>query len=133
MILFISNLLKKCGLYNNKYLIAIYPILAYILVRLCIYKNVQLVYIIAIEVALMTFMSGMLTLWGLIFKKKTENEIATILEVHPYRVKTALRNVYNYSLDEVKQALIDLATLDSKIKNGQYDRFVDFEMFLASR
>ena len=74
-------------------------------------------------------------LHAIILKKenKQEQEIASLLEVHPYRVKLALKNTVNYSLNDVKNILIDLATLDSKIKSGQYDRYVDFELFLASK
>ena len=74
-------------------------------------------------------------LQSLILKKenKTESEIASILQIHPYRVKLALRNVINYSLNDVKQILVDLATLDSKIKTGELDRYVDFEIFLSSK
>ena len=71
----------------------------------------------------------------LILKKenKSEQEIATILQVHPYRIKLSLRNAVNYPLNDIKQILIELSNLDSKIKTGEYDRYVDFEMFLASK
>lgn len=64
---------------------------------------------------------------------KKEDEIAKILEVHPYRIKLAAKYLVNYSLNSVKQILIDLASLDAKIKIGENDRYVDFELFLASR
>lgn len=71
----------------------------------------------------------------LILKKqnKKENEIATILEVHPYRVKMAIKHGNNYSLNDVKKILVDLATLDAKIKTGEADRYIDFELFLATK
>lgn len=64
---------------------------------------------------------------------KNDNEIATYLNVHPYRVKMAIRHLQNYNLNDVKNILIDLATLDAKIKSGESDRFVDFELFLSTK
>ena len=64
---------------------------------------------------------------------KKEQDIATTLEVHPYRVKMASKHSSNYPLSEVKKILVDLATLDAKIKTGEYDRYVDFELFLATK
>ena len=71
----------------------------------------------------------------LILKKenKKEADIATILQVHPYRVKMAIKHGYNYSLNDVKKILVELATLDAKIKTGEADRYVDFELFLATK
>ena len=71
----------------------------------------------------------------LILKKenKKEADIATILQVHPYRVKMAIKHGYNYSLNDVKNILVELATLDAKIKTGEADRYVDFELFLATK
>ena len=71
----------------------------------------------------------------LILKKenKKEADIATILQVHPYRVKMAIKHGYTYSLNDVKKILVELATLDAKIKTGEADRYVDFELFLATK
>lgn len=66
-------------------------------------------------------------------ENKKEAEIATFLEVHPYRVKMAIKHGNNYSLNDVKKILIDLATLDAKIKTGEADRYIDFELFLATK
>ena len=56
-----------------------------------------------------------------------------MLQVHPYRVKMAIKHGVNYSLKDVKQILVDLANLDAKIKTGEADRYVDFELFLATK
>jgi DNA polymerase-3 subunit delta len=64
---------------------------------------------------------------------KQDNVIATILNVHPYRVKMAIKHGYNYSLSDVKKILVELATLDAKIKTGEADRYIDFELFLATK
>lgn len=64
---------------------------------------------------------------------KREEEIATILDVHPYRVKLAGKHLVNYNLNNVKKILVELATLDAKIKTGESDRYVDFELFLSTK
>ncbi len=62
-----------------------------------------------------------------------DDQIATTLNVHPYRVKLALKNSRNYSLNAIKNILINLSDLDAKIKTGELDRYVDFELFLATQ
>ena len=64
---------------------------------------------------------------------KNDNDIATYLNVHPYRVKMAIKHLQNYNLNDVKNILVELATLDAKIKSGESDRFIDFELFLATK
>ena len=100
-----------------------------------IYSDLKLLKVEPVQLIALLANQFRLMMQAIILKRedKSESEIATLLEVHPYRVKVALRNVHNYTLEDVKQALVDLATLDSKIKSGQYDRFVDFELFLASK
>ena len=66
-------------------------------------------------------------------ENKKETEIASLLEVHPYRVKMAIKHGYNFSLKDVKDILVELAVLDAKIKSGEADRYVDFELFLATK
>ena len=61
------------------------------------------------------------------------DEIASKLEVHPYRVKIIKQQLYKYDIEEIKNTLVSLATLDSKIKKGEGDRYIDFELFLASK
>lgn len=62
----------------------------------------------------------------------TNDEIATILKVNPYRVKLAMDQRRKTSLGEVFKILEALADLDYKIKSGQIDRFYGFEMFLLN-
>lgn len=66
-------------------------------------------------------------------KRKTDQDIANILNVHPYRIKLANDYLRNYSLNDVENILVELSTLDEEIKNGQKDRYIDFEIFLATR
>ena len=100
-----------------------------------IYSDLKLLKVEPIQLIALLANQFRLMLQTIILKKegKTEQEIATILQVHPYRIKLSLKNVVNYPLEDIKQILIDLSTLDSKIKTGDYDRYVDFEMFLASK
>ena len=100
-----------------------------------IYSDLKLLKVEPIQLIALLANQFRLMLQAVILKKesKTEQEIATILQVHPYRIKLSLKNVVNYPLEDIKQILIDLSTLDSKIKTGEYDRYVDFEMFLASK
>lgn len=62
-----------------------------------------------------------------------ESDIAKELSVHPFRIKKSIEALQKYKLDDIKQILIDLSTLDSEIKAGIRDRYVDFEIFLASK
>ena len=61
------------------------------------------------------------------------DEIASYLNVNPYRIKMAARTAANYNIEDVKQIIIDLSTLDAKIKRGEVDRYVDLELFLATK
>ncbi len=62
----------------------------------------------------------------------TNEEIATNLSIHPYRVKLAMDQRRRTSLEQVFDILLALADLDHKIKSGQIDRFYGFEMFLLN-
>ena len=62
----------------------------------------------------------------------SNDEIATTLNIHPYRVKLAAENTRKYSLNQVKKFLITLSNLDIDIKRGVKDRYIDFEIFLAT-
>ena len=64
---------------------------------------------------------------------KSEAEISKYLNVHSFRVTNASRTASKYSMDDIKNILVDLATLDAKIKRGEADRYVDFELFLATK
>lgn len=62
----------------------------------------------------------------------TNEEIASFLKIHPYRVKLAMDQRRRTSLEEVFNILLALADLDYIIKSGQIDRFYGFEMFLLN-
>lgn len=63
---------------------------------------------------------------------QTNDDIATTLKVHPYRVKLAMDQRRKTSLDQVFSILLQLSELDHKIKSGQIDRFYGFELFLLN-
>lgn len=63
---------------------------------------------------------------------QTNEEIATTLKIHPYRVKLAMDQRRKTSLDYVFKLLTVLSELDYKIKSGQIDRFYGFELFLLN-
>lgn len=100
-----------------------------------IYTDLKLLKMEPIALIAMLANQFRLILQVAILKKenKSEAEIAEILQVHPYRVKLANKYSYNYNLNDVKKIMVDLATLDAKIKTGEKDRYVDFELFLATK
>ena len=59
---------------------------------------------------------------------KTQSDIASELNIHPYRVKLALQT--NYLEDDLKQIIKDLHTLDFNIKSGKIDKTIALENFL---
>ena len=62
----------------------------------------------------------------------TEKSIATELNIHPYRVKLAVSNSYNYSNKELKEKLLSIVDLDEKIKLGLIDKYNALKMFLVN-
>lgn len=65
-------------------------------------------------------------------KGYSESNIANELSCHPYRVKVALEKVYRLNKMDLTSLLEELSDLDIKIKSGQIDRFVGFELFLLN-
>jgi len=66
-------------------------------------------------------------------KNKSNDEIAKILEVHPYRVKLAINNSYYYDRISLENYLIKLFELDKKIKLGLIDKNIFFELFILNK
>jgi DNA polymerase III delta subunit len=56
-----------------------------------------------------------------------------MLDINAYRVKYAIKYSQNYSINDIKNILVELSTLDAKIKKGEADRYIDFELFLATK
>lgn len=58
------------------------------------------------------------------------NDIASILDIHPYRIKLALEKNYNYSSDKLLSYIEKLANLDYNIKTGNIDASLGLELFI---
>lgn len=64
------------------------------------------------------------------FQGFSEKDIATILEIHPYRVKLANEKSRNYSEELLLKYIENLADLDYEIKSGVKDANTGLELFL---
>lgn len=63
-------------------------------------------------------------------KGYSEKDIASILAVHPYRVKLALQKANKYSSKTLLKYLNELATLDIKVKSGDVNKENALELFI---
>ncbi len=61
-----------------------------------------------------------------------EQEIASFLKVHPYRIKLALQKGHNYSQEELLKILLQLSYIDESLKNGTTFQNTGFEFFLLN-
>ncbi len=52
-------------------------------------------------------------------RRKTDQELASMLSVHPYACKVARQQARNLSIHACQKAMIDLTELEHKIKTGQ--------------
>ena len=55
-----------------------------------------------------------------------------MFDIHPYRVKLALDNSYNYTNEELKNNLLEIGMLDEKIKLGLIDKYIALKLFLIN-
>lgn len=58
------------------------------------------------------------------------NDIASILNIHPYRIKLALEKTYQYKTETLLSYLSSLADLDYDIKVGNKDAALGLELFI---
>ena len=66
-----------------------------------------------------------------LFKKGySEKDIASILKIHPYRVKLAIQNGRNYTSETLLKYLNDLANIDIGIKTGTLNNDLALELFI---
>ena len=66
-----------------------------------------------------------------LFKKGySEKDIASILKIHPYRVKLAIQNGRNYTSKTLLKYLNDLANIDIGIKTGTLNKDLALELFI---
>ncbi|MBR3362462.1 MAG: DNA polymerase III subunit delta [Bacilli bacterium] len=66
----------------------------------------------------------------LMMKGYTEKDIASLLKIHPYRVKLALQNSRNYSSKTLLKYLNELADIDIGIKTGKINKDLALELFI---
>lgn len=60
------------------------------------------------------------------------NDIATMIGIHPYRIKLALKKAINYNSDTLLDYLEKLSDLDYDIKIGNIESSLGLEMFILS-
>ena len=66
----------------------------------------------------------------LLKKGYSEKDIASILKIHPYRVKLAIQNSRNYTSEILLKYLNDLADIDIGIKTGTLNKDLALELFI---
>lgn len=66
----------------------------------------------------------------LLKKGYSEKDIASILKIHPYRVKLAIQNSRNYTSEVLLKNLNDLADIDIGIKTGTLNKDLALELFI---
>lgn len=60
------------------------------------------------------------------------NDIASILEVHPFRVKKTLELIRYYTLKEIRKLIKNLADIDFKIKSGVYENNIIIDLLILN-
>lgn len=59
-----------------------------------------------------------------------EKDMASTLNIHPYRIKLALQKSRNFTEKELMNFMMNLADLDSKIKQSEIDKKLALELFI---
>lgn len=59
-----------------------------------------------------------------------EKDMASTLNIHPYRIKLALQKSRNFTEEELMGFMMNLADLDSKIKQSEIDKKLALELFI---
>ena len=72
-----SNILTKIGFFNSKIAVCVYPLLAYVLFKVCAYFKVSLYLVVVLQIALIILISATVSLFCLLSKKRSDNEIKT--------------------------------------------------------
>ena len=65
-------------------------------------------------------------------EKNNQEDIATLLKIHPFRVKMMCRNLVKISYFQLIQVMENLYQLDEKIKSMEIDPIIGFELFLIN-
>ena len=66
----------------------------------------------------------------LLIKGYSEKDIASILKIHPYRVKLAIQNSRSYNSNTLLKYINDLADIDLNIKKGKLNKDLALELFI---
>lgn len=66
------------------------------------------------------------------FEKNNQDDIATQLKIHPYRVKLMCRNLLKISYFQILNVIDALYQLDLDIKSMKIDPYIGFELFLIN-
>ena len=93
-------------------------------------KNYEPVYIIGLLGNQFTLLYQVKKLYNM---GKSNNDIASILGVHPYRVKLAIQNSYYYTEEDLIKYIYKLGNLDKDIKTGNIDKTLGLELFLINK
>ena len=93
-------------------------------------KNYEPVYIIGLLGNQFTLLYQVKKLYNM---GKSNNDIASILGVHPYRVKLAIQNSYYYTEEDLIKYIYKLGNLDKDIKTGNIDKSLGLELFLINK
>lgn len=62
----------------------------------------------------------------------SSNDIASILEVHPFRVKKTLELIRYYTLKEIRKLIKNLSSIDYNIKSGTYENNVIIDLLILN-
>lgn len=93
---------------------------------LCV-LNKDAIYLIALLASQFRFLYQIKTL---MMQGYSKNDITSELKAHPYRVQLSMQTCTSLELPYILGILAQLATLDQKLKSGQLDKKLGFELFL---
>ncbi len=91
-------------------------------------RNYEPIYIISLLGSQFHFLYQVKRLYN---QNKSNDEIASILFAHPYRVKLTIQNSYIYTEEILLKKIYELANMDKNIKLGNIDKNLALEMFLV--
>ncbi len=91
-------------------------------------RNYEPIYIISLLGSQFHFLYQVKRLYN---QNKSNDEIASILSAHPYRVKLTIQNSYIYTEEILLKKIYELANMDKNIKLGNIDKNLALEMFLV--
>ncbi|ANJ69240.1 DNA polymerase III subunit delta [Latilactobacillus curvatus] len=63
-------------------------------------------------------------------KGYSQGNLASVLKIHPYRIKLALQQIRHFSKATLAQAYLGLEGIEEKIKTGQGEATLLFELFM---